>query len=216
MILTDKTKLNYFGWLVVGFMILSSVLVNNAIAEPLSEQTTFYFVRHAEIDKQNADKPLNSKGLQRAEALVDYLKQNQITHIYASHTDRTRDTVKPLSNSLGISIVQSPKPGSTINGEIVNNRTKGKIAIKPLISTLSRVPKGSSVVVAANSGNLFGIMAGLGVPVVGENAICSSKPSKCLPCKAKKCFPKKEFNNVWIVTIDGNGKANLARTTYGN
>ena len=212
-----KTKLlSCLSWFVVGLVIFSGAVMNYAIAESSSELTTFYFVRHAEIDKKNADKPLNNKGKLRAKALVEYLKQIQVTHIYASHTDRARDTVTPLSNSLGLSIVQSPKPGSTINGEIINNRTKGKHAIKPLIATLSSVSKGSSVVVSANSGNLFGIMAGIGVPVVGEDAVCSSEPARCLPCKSKKCFPKKEFNNVWIVKIDSNGKANLAHSTYGD
>lgn len=208
-------KLTYISWILISLVILSGALTNIAFAKSLPDQTTFYFVRHAEINKENIDKPLNTKGKQRAEVLVEYLKQNHITHIYATHTDRTRDTVSPLSKTLGLSITQMPKPGSSINGKITSNRSKGKIAIKPLISSLSSVPKGSSVVVAANSGNIFGVMAGLGVPVVGNDAICSSEPSKCLPCNTKKCFPKKEFNNVWVITIDGNGRTNLARSTYG-
>ena len=95
--LIHNSRLTSINWLIIGLIIFSGTIINYAIAGSVTDQTTFYFVRHAEIDKQNADKPLNNKGIQRADALVEYMKQNHITHIYASHTDRTRDTVGHLA-----------------------------------------------------------------------------------------------------------------------
>ena len=179
------------------------------------DETKYYFVRHAEFDKKNKDKPLNDKGKKRAQALVQYFKDTKITQIYTTHTDRTYDTVAPLAKNQGLSIEQIPKQGTTIKGKTVTNRSKGKIAIKPMIKALKKAKAGSANVVSANSGNIFAIMAGIGVPIVG-NQICTSQPKNCLPCKNKKCFPKKEFNNIWTVTVGTNGKVNLQRSKYGN
>ena len=63
--------------------------------------------------------------------------------------------------------------------------------------------------------NKGAIMAGIGVPIVGGQ-VCTSQPKICLPCKNKKCFPKKEFNNIWIVTVGTNGKVSLQRSKYGD
>ena len=110
-----------------------------------ADQTSIYFLRHAEIDKSTKDKPLNAKGKARAQMLVGHFQGKRITHIY------------------------------------VTNRTKGKVAIKPFVKALRNLPEGSSVVVAANSGNLYAIMAGLGVPI---RESCKSSTSGCLPCKS--------------------------------
>jgi len=125
--------------------------------------------------------------------------------------NRTHDTVAPLAKVAGMSVEQFPVPGSVIKGETISNRTKGKFAIKPLIKALRNLPKGSSAIVAANSGNLYAIMAGLGVSL---RESCKNNTSGFLPCKGKKCFPKKQFNNIWTVTL-GDDKASMTHSTYG-
>ena len=182
------------------------------------QPTHYYFVRHAEIDKQNPDKPLNEKGKARARALAGYFDGVRVSFIYATHTDRTRDTVSPLAGARRLKVVQVPEPGTNINGTPVTNRTSGKIAIEPMVVALKGVPPGSAVVVAGNSGNLYAVMAGLGVPVSGEDAVCTDSPDTCVPCREKSCFPKKEFNAVWKVVAAGSdgGSARLVRSTYGD
>lgn len=191
-----------------------SILTACANTANTGEETTYHFVRHAEFNKKNKDKPLTDKGKKRAQALAQYFQDSKVTHVYTTHTDRTYDTVAPLAQDKGLSVVQIPKQGKTIKDKTVTNRSKGKIAIKPMIKALKKIKAGSRVVVSANSGNIFNIMAGLGVSVVGDE-VCTSQPKSCLPCKNKKCFPKKEFNNIWKVT-SGNGKVILHRSKYGN
>jgi hypothetical protein len=212
--LTRYNTLNGFPmFIAVLAMILGSFLTACAAVDSKgsADQTSIYFLRHAEIDKSTKDKPLNAKGKARAQVLVGHFQGKRITHIYATHNDRTNDTLVPLAKERGMAVEQIPAPGSVINGEIVTNRTKGKVAIKPVVKALRNLPEGSSAVVAANSGNLYAIMAGLGVPI---RESCKNSTSGCLPCKSKKCFPKKQFNNIWTVTLTGD-KAIMTHSTYG-
>ena len=178
-----------------------------------SNATTYFLLRHAEINKKAPGKQLNAQGRQRAQDLVSHMQSVRLTHIYATHTDRTRDTATPLAKARGLSVVQYPTPGSTIKGEVVSNETKGKFAIKPMIKALQKLPKGSTALVSANSGNLYAIMAGLGVSVQAD---CAKGADGCIPCKHKKCFPKKQFNNIWKLVRSADGHLAMTRGTYGH
>jgi hypothetical protein len=199
----------------IGVVLVALALISVVLAVPAqADFTQIYFLRHAEIDKKNPDKPLTAKGRERAAALVKHFEGIKITHIYASHTDRTRDTVLPLAKAQGLMMQQFPTPGSTVGGEVVTNRSKGKVAIKPLIDALKKVPEGNTVVVGGNSGNLYAVMAGLGVRVGTKGGPCGEKETSCLPCKDKSCFPKKEFHNIWKVTLSDKG-ATMSKSHYG-
>lgn len=178
-----------------------------------SDATTYYLIRHAEINKKAPGKPLNAEGKQRAQELVAQMQGARLTHIYATHTDRTRDTATPLAKALSLEVVQYPAPGSTIKGEVVSNKTKGKFAIKPMIKALQKLPEGSAALVSANSGNLYAIMAGLGVSVQAD---CAKGADGCIPCKSKKCFPKKQFNNIWKLVRSSDGELTMTRSAYGH
>jgi hypothetical protein len=164
---------------------------------PVSVQadTQFYFLRHVEVHMDDPDKPLTDEGKQRARVLAEHMKGKKITHIYATHFDRNLDTVVHLAKDQGLEVIRVPKPGSIVDGDEVTNRSKGKIATEPMINALNEVPDGSAVVVSANSGNLFKIMAGVGVESGSDD----------MPCESKRCFPRDEFHNIWLVTKTGDG-----------
>jgi hypothetical protein len=195
------------AWCLITLLTACALFAND------DDTTKFYFIRHAEFDSSTPDKPLNEQGKRRAQSLVTHFQGLNISQIYATHTDRTLDTVAYLAKALNISIQQVPRQGQIVDGKPVTNLSSGKIAIKPMIETLKRVAQGSSVVVSANSGNLFAIMSGIGVPVKGEAACID--PDNCLPCKTKKCFPTKEFDNIWTVTVSSDGKSSLQNSKYG-
>jgi hypothetical protein len=67
--------------------------------------------------------------------------------------------------------------------------------------------------VAGNGGNLYGIMAGLGVSV---DSSCTPESRDCIPCAERECFPVKQFNNIWKVTLTRDGRATMQRSTYGD
>jgi len=163
--------------------------------------TQINFLRHAEVDMTNPDKPLVEAGKQRAAALAQYFDGTNITHIFVTNYERNKDTGSPLAQSKNLELEQIPMLGSKIDGKEVTNRSKGNVAIQPMLKALSDLPDGSVAVVIGNSGNLYPIMSKYGVTN--------------LPCPTKKCFPKKEFDNIWVVTNDG-GSISMTKAKYGH
>lgn len=69
--------------------------------------TSFYVVRHAEKEAATAmttDVPLSAAGAERAFALSNALKDKGIQTVYATPTNRTTATARPLSAATGIAI----------------------------------------------------------------------------------------------------------------
>ena len=208
---TPRATLSRLGALFAAATLLGACAGSGGAPE--AETTTIYFLRHAEPNFKNPELPLNDKGRARAEKLVAHFAGTPITHVYASHTNRTRDTVTPLAKARDIAVRQFPPISSELNGKIVGNRTGGTAAIKPLIAALKALPAGSTAVVAGNSGNLYPVLAGIGAPV---NSACTADRTDCLPCATRKCFDGKKFNNVWKLAWSRDGRAALSRTTYGD
>lgn len=89
--------------------------------------TSFYVVRHAEkqagaADTMATDVPLSAEGAERALALRDMLKDKGISTIYATPTNRTTATVRPLSAATGVAIqLYDPKDPLFVK-ELVRHR----------------------------------------------------------------------------------------------
>lgn len=74
--------------------------------------TTYYIVRHAEKESSTtmssntmaSDVPLSEVGKQRAEALKDLLKNENIKYIFSTNFIRTKSTVQPLATALNIPV----------------------------------------------------------------------------------------------------------------
>lgn len=82
-----------------------------------SSGQTIYIVRHAEKMETSgnmmSDVPLSLEGKQRAEALKDLLKEEQIGGVYSTNTDRTKSTAAPTARQFGIEIqTYGPRPDS--------------------------------------------------------------------------------------------------------
>jgi len=68
--------------------------------------TTYFVVRHAEKESNtmSSDVPLSAAGKQRAEALKDLLRNENIRFIYSTNYIRTKSTAQPLAESKGMDI----------------------------------------------------------------------------------------------------------------
>jgi broad specificity phosphatase PhoE len=78
----------------------------SAIDQPA---TIVILVRHAEkkiVPPENKDPDLSPAGLARAEELRKMFADSGITAIYATQYKRTQQTVKPLSDKLGLPVTQ--------------------------------------------------------------------------------------------------------------
>lgn len=74
-----------------------------------NEGKTIILVRHAEKCTEPSDNPgLTSLGEERASELVRTLMDFPVEAIYSTPFDRTRETVRPLSEASGVDIVETP------------------------------------------------------------------------------------------------------------
>jgi 2,3-bisphosphoglycerate-dependent phosphoglycerate mutase len=89
---------------------------------------TIYLVRHASAAGQPVDSPLTEQGRKQAMALVDFFKRKEIDIIYSSPFKRAVDTIKPLSDSRSIRVIEDDRLGervlSTVNFEDWRDKLK--------------------------------------------------------------------------------------------
>lgn len=93
--------------LIVAFLVASSaVYAQNA--DSLLQETTLIFVRHAEKMNDGTNDPsLNKKGEQRAIRLSQLLmKEYHISAVYSTPYNRTKQTAKPIADSLNVSVLE--------------------------------------------------------------------------------------------------------------
>ncbi|MBO9683483.1 MAG: histidine phosphatase family protein [Flavisolibacter sp.] len=86
--------------------------------------TTYYIVRHAEKESSTtmpgnvmtSDVPLSDEGRQRAEALKDLLRGENIKYIFSTNYIRTKSTAQPLAEAFNVHIeIYDPKDASFVS-----------------------------------------------------------------------------------------------------
>ena len=75
----------------------------------------YFIVRHAEKATQgtnmSSDVPLSDKGKQRAVALKELLKRENIGYVYSTNTNRTRTTAAPVAEYFSLPVqIYDPMP----------------------------------------------------------------------------------------------------------
>lgn len=120
--------------------------------------TTVLLVRHAEkamegdpelVGAPPADPPLNAAGRERARALARTLGEAGVTAIYASEFARTRQTVEPLAEALGLEIT-----------------THSAADTSGLVERLRAGHSGGVVVIAGHSNTVPAIIEALGAGAI--------------------------------------------------
>jgi hypothetical protein len=185
--------------------------------QPKVIPTQIYLVRHAEQTVDKTD--LLREGYARAALLAERLTRARVTHLCSSHLNRAFQTVLPTAEDHGLSVIQLPEPGSTLDGQVVAESTPSSASLKPMVDFLLDLPPGSVALCAGHSGTLLAVMAGLGVEV---NSNCDYPRDNCVPGTTKEDFPG-GYDNLWLVvpavaTDNGNGrpKASLVNLRYGD
>ncbi|MFF5289117.1 SixA phosphatase family protein [Paractinoplanes globisporus] len=116
--------------------------------------TTILLIRHADIDlpPASADPSLNDAGRERARALAHVVGSAGVTTVFTSSFTRTKETVEPLLEVLGISGREMPSPAA-----VARSARAGEL--------------GAVVVIAGHSNTVPEVIEALGVPtppVIGE------------------------------------------------
>ncbi|QMW02922.1 histidine phosphatase family protein [Spirosoma foliorum] len=106
--------------------------------------TTVYIVRHGEKVNETDTTNLSPAGYARAAALAERLGNQPIDSIFSTPYRRTRQTVQPLAQRLGVPVIDYPA--------------------KPTEAIVNRVgtSKGKTVLVVGHSNTILEIARGLG------------------------------------------------------
>jgi broad specificity phosphatase PhoE len=137
----------------------SPAVASNAPASGAGMPALVVLVRHAEkATNPKDDPPLTKAGKERAQALVDALKDAKVTAIVTSDAQRTRETAQPLAETLGL------KP------RVVGLGSAGAKAHAEAVAAELRRLAGGVVVVVDHSDAIPFIIAALGGPRIHEIA----------------------------------------------
>ncbi|MFQ5527127.1 MAG: histidine phosphatase family protein [Thermoanaerobaculia bacterium] len=113
--------------------------------------TTVIIVRHAEKQPESDDPGLTIEGEERSHRLRDLAIDAGVTGLYASQYRRTRATVRPLADALGLEV------------DVIDARDT-----QALVDSILSAHAGRVVVVAGHSNTVPGIVAALGAPEPDE------------------------------------------------
>jgi len=183
-------------------LIALSMSISSSFAQ--GNLVSIFVVRHPETDASQASQPvvpLSEAGKQRAQLLAPTLRDIKFTHMFASHTTRSRQAIEGAAAKHGLPIVQLPAPGSQYEGQPVTDQTTRRAPIDPIAGALVKLPAGSIALVGLNSENIYAILNKLGVPVAAEGKPCAHG-SMCVPCTNNSCFPRDEFDSIWYLVRD--------------
>ena len=149
-----------------------------------SAQKAVFVVRHAEktADKQQV---LTEAGRARAQRLAAMLKDSGVAAIYSTDTVRTRDTVRPLADALGLK-VELYDTGASMSGAV---------DARAFVATVRRDHPNDVVLVVGHSNTIPNLLEALG----GAEKIALGDG---------------EYDNLFVVVPKGVGGATLVRLRY--
>jgi broad specificity phosphatase PhoE len=147
-------------------------------------QKAIFVVRHAE-KISDTDERLTDAGRARAARLAQMLKDSGVTAVYATDTERARDTVKPLADLLGLKIAAYDTGASM----------SGKVDARPFVAALRKSRGQDVVLIAGHSNTIPDLLKALGCP----DAIT---------------LASNEYDNIFVVVPKSSGEATLLRLRY--
>ncbi|HSK63907.1 MAG TPA: phosphoglycerate mutase family protein [Pyrinomonadaceae bacterium] len=176
------------SFLLIVILLVAQLAFAQQTTEPV---TTVFLIRHAErADEPRQDPPLTEKGTARSQKLARLLGAAGIKAIYTSQFARTKLTVEPLAKQLGITpTALSLKLDPSNPRQIAEESTKETVD-----KILSHA--GGSVLIVGHSNSIPDVVKMLGADVTPT-------------------IDEKKFDDLFIVTVYGKGKAKVTHLKYG-
>jgi len=155
-----------------------------AFRYPGHAQEAVLVVRHAE-KVSDTDERLTDAGRARARSLAKMLKDAGVSAIYATDTERARDTAKPLADALGLKLT----------GYDTGAGMRGPADARPFVAMLAKEHAKDVVLVVGHTNTIPDLLKALGCP--GDLKIAPD-----------------EYDNLFVVVPRPSGPATLMRLRY--
>jgi phosphohistidine phosphatase SixA len=172
-------------------ILLLAVFCQTAFAQEEFKLTVVFLVRHAEKeDEPKQDPPLKKEGVARSQELARILSTANIKAIYTSQFIRTKQTAEPLTAKTGVSVT-----ALTLKPNPSNLRLIAEESTAELVNKILQRP-GDNALVIGHSNWIPDVIKMLGgdiVPTIDEQ----------------------KFDDLFIVTVYGKGKAKVVQLKYG-
>jgi len=177
--------------LILIALLVSLVAFQTAIAQEEFKPITVFVVRHAEKEAEpKQDPPLTREGVARSQELAKLLSGAGVKAIYTSQFLRTKQTGEPLASKAGLTgTVLTLKPNPA-NLRLIEEESTAELVNKILARP------GENALVIGHSNWVPDVIKMLGgdiVPTIDEQ----------------------KFDDLFIVTIYGKGKAKVVHLKYG-
>ncbi|HEV2708303.1 MAG TPA: phosphoglycerate mutase family protein [Pyrinomonadaceae bacterium] len=154
--------------------------------------TTVILIRHAEkADAPAEDPPLNDSGRARAQELARMLANSNVKAIYTSQFLRAKETAEPLAKQLGLTYAPMP-----IRMSPTNPRQVSEQSIKEITDKIYE-RAGDTTLVIGHSNTVPEVIRLLGGDLVPK-------------------IDEKKFDDLFVVTVYGRGKAKVLHMKYGS
>ena len=174
----------------IALFVLASVFL--IAPQEQSKPITVYLVRHAErADEPRQDPPLTEKGTLRSQELARILANADIKSIITSQFLRTKQTAEPLAKQANVAVTSISLSVNPSNPRTISEQSTAEVINKILERS------GESVLVVGHSNSIPDVIKMLGgdvSPVIDE----------------------KKFDDLFVVTVYGKGKAKVAHMKYGS
>lgn len=175
----------------IALIISLAVCCQTAFAQEDFKPTTVFLVRHGEReDEPKTDPPLKKEGVARSQELAHLLGTANIKVVYTSQFTRTKQMAEPLASKAGLTAtVLTLKPNPA------NLRLIAEESTAELVNKILQRPGDTALVVGHSNWipDVIKMLGGDVVPTIDE----------------------KKFDDLFIVTVYGKGKAKVVQMKYG-
>jgi broad specificity phosphatase PhoE len=122
-------------------LLLGQLLGWGATSLAQTQPVSVLIVRHGESDPKQPNQPLTETGRARAELLASTVRGIKFTHLFASHTTRSRQMLELIAAKQTLPIVQLPAPGEIHDGEAVTDKKPDGLLSNQWLALYSSCPE---------------------------------------------------------------------------
>jgi len=184
-------KMKRRSTILLTLTILLAAFCQTAFGQEEFKPTTVFLVRHAEKeDEPKQDPPLKKEGVTRSQELARILNTANIKAIYTSQFVRTKQTAEPLTAKTGVSVIALTLKPNPSNIRLIADESTAEVVNKILQRP------GESALVIGHSNWIPDVIKMLGGDVVPT-------------------IDEQKFDDLFIVTVYGKGKAKVVQLKYG-